>query len=191
MSVANEIVQYQKNDITSLVGALSHLIKTRDVNFFAGFANAYGPKKISKIVNSKYFPLYALAPNQNFDVVDRISKQMINKLAKKQYNNSILFSPYYYKKFVQDANGQMNEVNISVAYNTIVDNKSVDIKHRFTIQEIKKLVEDGKIVLLGVKEKVINDMNPILENLTEIEMKNLISAENGFLSKNITIQSIM
>ena len=186
MSRANEIVQYQKNDILSLSNALSHLIKTKDVNFFVNFANAYGPQKISKIVNTKYFPLYNLAPNQNFDVVDRISKQMLNKLANKQYVNSILFSPYYYKKFVQNtANGNMQEVNVSIAYNAVVDNKSVDVKHRFTVEEIKNLVDNKKVVLLGVKEKIVDGNAPIFENLTEIEMKDFLAKEYGFVTKNI------
>ena len=186
MSRANEIVQYQKHDITSLMSALSHLIKTRDVNFFAGFAKTYGQHKMIKIVNTKYFPFYALAPNQSFEVVDRISKQMINKLTGKKYVNSILFSPYYHTKYVQDSSGlQMKEVNVAVAYNAIVDNKTVDIKHRFSIEELKNLVDNKKIVLLGIKEKIIDDFNPVLDTLKKIDMKDLIEAENSFLSKNI------
>ena len=47
------------------------------------------------------------------------------------------------------------------------------------------LVDNKKVVLLGVKEKIVDGNAPIFENLTEIEMKDFLAKENGFVTKNI------
>ena len=185
MSRANDIVNYQKIDISKIGNSLSHLIKTRDTNFFDAFAKSYGTKKICKIVNSKPFDLYSISPNPNFEVVDRISRHMMSKLSGRHYINTILFSPYYYTKFAMDSDiNMMTENHISVAYNTLVDNKAVNIKHQFSFEEIKKLIENGSVVLLGIKEKKMNDASNLNE-LVKIDINEFVSQDNNYLTNHI------
>ena len=186
MSRVSELIKYQKNDITAIANTLSCLIKTHDTKIFDCFAKNYGSDKICKILNTRGFMAYNLVPDNNFDMVDKISRVVISKVSDKKYINAILFSPYYYTKYVQNpSTKQMQEKHLQIAYNTLVNNAKVDIKKNWSLENIISLSNNQDVVLLGIKERQVDATKIFVNGLSMLDLTALTSAHNGYVLKNI------
>ncbi len=186
MSRDSELIKYQKNDITAIANTLSCLIKTHDTKVFDCFAKNYGSGKICKILNTRGFRPYNLVPDNNFDVVDKISRGMVSRVSGTKYINSILFSPYYYTKYVQNpATKQMQEKHLQIAYNTLVNNAKVDIKKNWSLENIISLSNNHDVVLLGIKERQIDATKIFVNGLSKLDLTALTSAHDSYVLKNI------
>lgn len=186
MGENSKLVAYTQNDIASTMKVLTELSRCKDTMYFYNFAKSYGTKKINNILNARGFEMYGISPSQNFDVSDVISKHIFSKVSNQKYINALLFSPYYYSKYVLDAkNNTMQEQKIWVAYNALVNNKNVDIKQKYTIGSLKHLVNSGDAILLGVKEKLLEGDSYFFEDLMQVDSSFVVTAENGFVQKSI------
>ncbi len=186
MGKNSQIVAYEQNDILSLLKVLNSLSKSQDTKFFYNFLANYGTKKVSDILNSRGFEMYGIAPSKNLDVVDIISKNIFTKITNKKYINSLLNSPYYYSKYILNPQtNSMTEQKIGLVYNVIVDNSKIDIKKCYTIDELKILIDNKNVVMLGVKEKPINSESYFFESLQEVDKNFIAQAKNGLIQKSI------
>ena len=186
MGKSTEIITYQQHDITNIIRLMTELSNRQDAMFFYTFAKNYGTRNICQILNNRGFEMYGITLTNGVDVVDKISKNMISKVSNKRYINSLLYSPYYYSKYVQNqATLAMEEQKIWFAYNTLVDNSKVDIKKRYSIDGLSNLVNNGDVILLGLKEKQITADSLFFEGLTRVDKDYLAKAQNGFIEKNI------
>lgn len=186
MGINSEIIKYESNDIAGIMKVLNQLSKSPDTIYFCNFAKKYGTKKICSILNSRGFELYNITPDGNIDVVDKISKHIFNNVSSRKYVNSLLYSPYYYTKYVQNpATNQMTPQKVWLAYNVLVDNKVVDIKNTYKIYQIKELADNKDIVLLGVKEKVLTEDLSFFSNLCPVDKDFFATIGDGFMQKLI------
>lgn len=184
MGKNSEIIKYESNDIAGIMKVLNQLSKKPDTIYFYNFANVYGPKKISSILNNRGFELYNITPDGSVDVVDKISKHIFNNISDRKYVNSLLYSPYYYTKYVQNpATNEMTPQRVWLAYNVLVDNKVVDIKNTYKIFQLKQLTENKDVVLLGMKEKVLTNELSFLENLCPVDKDFFATIGDGFMQK--------
>lgn len=183
MGMNTELITYQQSDIMEIMKVINQMSSNNDARIFYTFAQKYGPRKICQILNNNGFD--NINSNGN-DVVDIISKNLLSKVAKKQYINVLLYSPYYYTKYSQNQfNNLMEEQNIWLAYNVLVDNHKVDIKKKYNIDSLSPQIENGNIVLLGLKEKQISNDKIFFENLTRVDKDYFTKAQNGFIQNNI------
>ena len=186
MGENSKLVAYTQNDIASVMKVINEISKRKDTMYFYNFAKSYGTKKICGILNSRGVDAYGISVDANFDVVDKISKNIFNKISKENYINSLLYTPYYYSKYVLNPqNNSMQEQKIWIAYNVLVNNKNVNIKQKYTIKSMKNLVESGDAVLLGVKEKLLTGDSYFFEGLTQVDKDFVATAENAFVQKSI------
>src|SRR5574344_353481 len=186
MSKANEIITYNQNDITGTIQILGSLQKCRDTMFFDNFASVYGKNKIQKILNTRGLEAYGIFPSANVDTIDKISQKIFSKVTDKKYILSLMYSPYYYVKYVQnELTGKMDEQKIQFGYDTLVDNSQVDIKRKWTVRELKYLIESDKVVLLGIKEKLLDDNSFFEGSLEQVDRTFVMTSENNFIEQNI------
>lgn len=183
MGKNTEIIAYQQSDIMEIMKVINQMSSTKDARVFYTFAKKYSPRKICSILNNNGFDNIS---SNGHDMVDTISKNMLSKVAGKQYINVLLYSPYYYTKYSQNQfTNLMDEQNVWLAYNVLVDNHKVDIKKKYSLESLSPLVENGNIVLLGLKEKQINSEKVFFENLKRVDKDYFAKAQNGFIQNNI------
>lgn len=185
MSKTTEIVTYKQNDIFGIMRVLSN-VSSQGVTYFYNFAKNYSPKKISSILNNRGVDLYGISFDSNFEVVDKISKCMFNKVSNKKYVNALLFSPYYYSKYSLNSSTKvMEEQKIWLAYNALVNNKAVDVKKTHSIAELKEELSKNDVILLGVKEKLISSENTVFGKLSKVDKDFILNVDNGLIIKSI------
>lgn len=183
MGKNTEIITYQQSDIMEIMRVINQMSSTKDARVFFTFAQKYSPRKICSILNNNGFDNIS---SNGHDMVDCISKNMLSKVAGKKYINVLLYSPYYYTKYSQNQfTNLMDEQNIWLAYNVLVDNHIVDIKKKYSLETLSPFVENGKVVLLGLKEKQIGSEKVFFENLTRVDKDYFAKAKNGFIQNNI------
>lgn len=179
-----EIITYQQSDIMEIMRVMNQMSSNKDARIFYAFAQKYSPRKICQILNNYGFD--GVTYNNNVDVVDRISRNLLSRVAVKNYINTLLYSPYYYTKYVLNpVTNQMEEQYIWLAYNALADNFTVDIKKKFSLENIKPLVDNGSIVFLGIKEKQIDADKAFFENLNKVDKDFFAKAKDGFIQNNI------
>ncbi|MBR4124259.1 MAG: hypothetical protein IKR12_01670 [Clostridia bacterium] len=179
-----EIITYQQSDIMEIMRVIDQMSSNKDARIFYAFAQKYSPRKICQILNNNGFD--NITHSNNVDMVDCISRNLLSKVANRKYINTLLYSPYYYTKYVLNpATNQMEEQNIWLAYNALADNFKVDIKKKFSLENVRPLVESGNVVFLGVKEKHINVDKMFFENLIKVDKDFFTKAQNGFVQNNI------
>ena len=184
MGKNTEIVTYQQNEIAAIMKVLAEMSKTNNAGCFYAFAKEYGPRKICQILNNNGFE--NITTKHGFDVVDGITRSIFSKVANTKYINVLLHSPYYYSKYTQNPETMaMEEQNIWLSYNAIVDNRKVDIKKKFSIDNLSSLLENGNVVLLGIKENLIEKEKVFFENLIKVDQDYFSTVQDGFLQKNI------
>ena len=175
------VVGYKQNSILDLMRAI---LKSQDTSVFYDFVNNYGVSKICDIVNSNEYQSSLL--NNDIDNIDIISKRIFNNISNVQYNNAILNSPYYYVKYtLNPSTNVMVEQNISLLYDVLINNKKVDVKKRFSVDDIKRYIESKDIVLLGIKEKEIAVDSYFFGDLQEVDKNFVAEVDDGFIKKSI------
>ena len=175
------VVGYKQNSILDLMRAI---LKSQDTSIFYDFVNNYCVSKICDIVNSNEYQSSLL--NNDIDNIDIISKRIFNNISNVQYNNAILNSPYYYVKYtLNPSTNVMVEQNISLLYDVLINNKKVDVKKRFSVDDIKRYIESKDIVLLGIKEKEIAVDSYFFGDLQEVDKNFVAEVDDGFIKKSI------
>lgn len=186
MNGAGEIIAYNQNDIRGILQVCDNLRQFGDVASFDNFARIYGKNKIIRILNARGFPIYNIAPQPVGGIIDKISCAMINKATHKNFCLTNLYSPYYYVTYAKNKDDNiMDEQKIQIFFTCLVDNTAVDIKRKWTIPELEKIVTDGNAIVLNVKKKQIPSQSLFGDDLQQIEESFVLTAENGFLKKNI------
>ena len=184
MGKNTEIIAYQQSDIMEIMRVINQMSTSKDARIFYAFAQKYSPRIICQILNNNGFD--NVARSNGFDMVDSISRNMLTKAANKKYINVLLYSPYYYSKYtLNQATNQMEEQNIWLAYNAVADNFKVDIKKKYSLENLLPLIASGDVVLLGLKEKQISSEKLFFENLTRVDKDYFAKAKDGFIQKNI------
>jgi hypothetical protein len=151
--------------------SLYSMMKYRDCHEeFYNFVSVYGKKKIMSILKAKGVQDYGISPSVQKNVPYLLSCKVADSATKQKYQYAKLYSNYCISRYsATDELNILDENKKQIMFDCLVKNKSVDTKKKFSLMEIKKLVDSGKIILLAVKEK------PLLEHISNFENKYLFN----------------
>lgn len=184
MEKQKDLIKYFQNDICHLLNVYNNLKNYQDIQYFNNFVKIYGKQKVANILYARGLKSCNIQPS-NPKILNEISKNMVNKATGRNYKLSKLYSKYFHKVFLTNANFELEETDVQIVFDCLVQNESVDIKNTFSLNALKQLIEEEKIVLLGVKEKPILSNTVLNQNLIEINSELIKTYSNGFIEKNI------
>lgn len=186
MSNLTELITYNQNDIRGILQICNNLKEYDDEVGFDNFVRIYGKNKIINILNARGFSLYNIPPQPTGGIIDKISRETINKSSNRNLSLTTLYSPYCYVKYANNfANNIMEEQKFQILFVCLTDNTAVDIKRKFTVEQLKNEIGKNNVILLNVKEKQIANKSIYVDDLVQIDKSYIGKAENGFLQKNI------
>jgi hypothetical protein len=163
--------------------SLYSMMKYRDCHEeFYNFVSVYGKKKIMSILKAKGVQDYGISPSVQKNVPYLLSCKVADSATKQKYQYAKLYSNYCISRYsATDELNILDENKKQIMFDCLVKNKSVDTKKKFSLMEIKKLVDSGKIILLAVKEKPLLECSVLSQDLQSVSDEHISNFENKYL----------
>ena len=176
---------FVSQNVIDLLRAYNGLTKNGKSKVFDDYVKVYGKKKTISILNARGFRMYGIAPNISGKILENISAKMLSNATNLKFELARLYSSFAFVKYEDDGLNLFEEQSNQLIFNCLIQKKFVDIKKMFSLEQLKNEIENGRIVLLDVKERTVDTANYFTNNLKLVERDYIKNFEDNYIQKRI------